>query len=567
MDFPYVIFEISGFSKQTDTETETDPKTAQNTLTGNISSNSMNSKNLKNKNIIERQCKFSIGNTNKLLVQRILNANCVLPSHDSNFSLSWTPTFPNLKIHSPLQKINHFPRSKKNLSNKASLALIIQSSPYFSKVKAFFPITFVLPDDREKLFNIMKCYPKTQFIVKPPNGSCGSGIKIVTFNDFYSIQRGYVVSEYISKPLCIDGFKFDMRVYVLVTSFAPLRAFVAKEGLARFATESYTNYSTDSYVHLTNATLNKHSKHWSSDFKWKLTELLTEINHRYNVSEEEIMEKIINVISVTLALVQPSMAPKVRTEAIEPYFELYGFDLLLDRKFDIWLLEINTNPSLNYNSDIDCQVKAPLIAQALSIAGIVDMNPMNLPNSVNVDDIEKFDNEIIEGEDERNELSGGGFIRIYPNPKADLYNSFLSNPKYHPLTQVKDSTNNIEDGKLTDDPISLGKNLTLNQSSSILLRYLSRLEQKLRNNSLLPKIQNKLQLFLIMKGFDSKRVRKNLRAVLHNYIIQQRLLIPPKTREIPDKLDKLIDNKGDSFLAEMIINSPFFSSLNCSTLF
>lgn len=42
-----------------------------------------------------------------------------------------------------------------------------------------------------------------------------------------------------SQPFLIDGFKFDMRVYVLVTSCDPLRIFVYKEGLARFATMRY----------------------------------------------------------------------------------------------------------------------------------------------------------------------------------------------------------------------------------------------------------------------------------------------------------------------------------------
>jgi hypothetical protein len=46
------------------------------------------------------------------------------------------------------------------------------------------------------------------------------------FWDFDSIPRHYGVSEYVSNPLCIDGFKFDLRVYVLMTSFASLRAFL-----------------------------------------------------------------------------------------------------------------------------------------------------------------------------------------------------------------------------------------------------------------------------------------------------------------------------------------------------
>ena len=49
----------------------------------------------------------------------------------------------------------------------------------------------------------------------------------------------FVVQEYIDKPLLLDGYKFDLRVYVLITSCDPLRVFLFNDGLVRLATEKY----------------------------------------------------------------------------------------------------------------------------------------------------------------------------------------------------------------------------------------------------------------------------------------------------------------------------------------
>lgn len=79
----------------------------------------------------------------------------------------------------------------------------------------------------------------------------------------------YVAQRYLHKPYLIDGLKFDLRVYVLITSVAPLRVFIYKEGLARFATSNYVSpvgsNLNNLYMHLTNYAINKDSENFKQN--------------------------------------------------------------------------------------------------------------------------------------------------------------------------------------------------------------------------------------------------------------------------------------------------------------
>ena len=71
-----------------------------------------------------------------------------------------------------------------------------------------------------------------------------------------------MVSRYINNPHLLNKHKYDLRLYVLVTSFDPLKIYLYNDGLVRFATEKYSNANKSlkkRYVHLTNYSVNKNA--------------------------------------------------------------------------------------------------------------------------------------------------------------------------------------------------------------------------------------------------------------------------------------------------------------------
>lgn len=100
------------------------------------------------------------------------------------------------------------------------------------------------------------------WIFKPSCSSQGKGIYLSNSINDIKNKQNMTVSHYINNPLLIDGFKFDLRIYVLITSLNPLRIYRYREGLVRFATAKYTNRAgskDNRYVHLTNYSINKHN--------------------------------------------------------------------------------------------------------------------------------------------------------------------------------------------------------------------------------------------------------------------------------------------------------------------
>ena len=94
--------------------------------------------------------------------------------------------------------------------------------------------------------------------------SRGRGIYLIDDITEVNVEDVSVISKYITNPLLINGHKFDLRIYVCVTSFEPLRIYVYKEGLARFCSEEYSNKisKNNKFQHLTNYSINKKNENY-----------------------------------------------------------------------------------------------------------------------------------------------------------------------------------------------------------------------------------------------------------------------------------------------------------------
>lgn len=117
---------------------------------------------------------------------------------------------------------------------------------------------------------------KEIWICKPTDQSRGRNIFLISeFSQIKTsnLQQNCIVQRYISNPLLINGLKFDLRIYVLVTNIAPLTVFVYEEGIVRFSSRKYslkTKHMKDSFVHLTNTSINKNNQENFDEIKWTL---------------------------------------------------------------------------------------------------------------------------------------------------------------------------------------------------------------------------------------------------------------------------------------------------------
>ncbi|XP_063256817.1 tubulin monoglutamylase TTLL4 [Prinia subflava] len=293
-----------------------------------------------------------------------------------------SPGFKAIREH---QKLNHFPGSfqigRKDRLWRNLLKMQLRCG---KKEFNFFPQSFILPQDVKSLRKAWaEGSSRQKWIVKPPASARGIGIQVIHKWSQLPKRRPLLVQRYLHKPYLIGGKKFDLRIYVYVTCYDPLRVYLFKDGLVRFASCRYSSSMeslSNKFMHLTNYSVNKKNAEYKSNsdetacqgHKWALKALWSYLSQK-GVNSEAIWEKIKDIVIKTIIASEPYVNSLVKMYVRRPYccHELFGFDIMLDENLKPWILEVNISPSLHSNSPLDVRIKGQMIRDLLNLAGFV----------------------------------------------------------------------------------------------------------------------------------------------------------------------------------------------------
>nr|KAF6498396.1 tubulin tyrosine ligase like 4 [Rousettus aegyptiacus] len=299
-----------------------------------------------------------------------------------------SPSFRSIREH---QKLNHFPGSFQ-IGRKDRLwrNLSRMQSRFGKKEFSFFPQSFILPQDAKLLRKAWESSSRQKWIVKPPASARGIGIQVIHKWSQLPKRRPLLVQRYLHKPYLISGSKFDLRIYVYVTSYDPLRIYLFSDGLVRFASCKYSPSMKslgNKFMHLTNYSVNKKNAEYQANadetacqgHKWALKALWNYLSQK-GVNSDAIWEKIKDVVVKTIISSEPYVTSLLKMYVRRSYscHELFGFDIMLDENLKPWVLEVNISPSLHSNSPLDISIKGQMIRDLLNLAGFV------LPNTEDI---------------------------------------------------------------------------------------------------------------------------------------------------------------------------------------
>jgi len=304
----------------------------------------------------------------------------------------------------PGTMVNHFPGIFE-LGNKKYLNINLKDyyDTFGEAFADFFPISFEVDKEMQKFkeaheklilmsrqsssssSSISSVEEAPMWVLKDPVGDRGEGVKVISGPKdlLQDDRRGLIVQQYIGNPYLLNGFKFTVRAYGLITSFDPLRVYVFRNGFVHMATDKYDPSPENVgniYMHLTNPDINKHRPNhpYAKDprpWYWSVDEMF-EYMRNHGDDPDVFFENMKRTLSRAVLSAETKFVNRAHqhVQYRGNCFELFGADILVDRNLKTWLVEINPDPDMSAGSNFPLaeRVKIDMLSQAFKLLGLLN---------------------------------------------------------------------------------------------------------------------------------------------------------------------------------------------------
>ncbi|MGM0693265.1 MAG: PqqD family peptide modification chaperone [Pseudomonadota bacterium] len=347
---------------------------------------------------------------------------------------------------SPTRKMNHFPGNaaltvKSRLHDSLStLRERIQESHgadhALARRLAFFPRAYVMPDDYHALQAAARDDPSQRWILKPTNASKGKGVRVLKDVAEAPLARDWLVQEYLANPHTIRGHKYVLRLYVLITSLAPLRVYLYRQGFAKLASEPWNPEDADNpYSQLTNPDINVLNSRADVPVEFIDLERYRSWLRDQGHDDAALFARIEDLVALTAISAVDAMRRRTAEAGADPRgcYELLGLDCLVDDTLKPWILECNLSPSLGIcaapetGGRIEEAVKGGLVRDMVSLIDIPGEIPSETAEADAAEQGPDFAARLVD-EAEAEQARAGGFLRLLPAADPERYLPYFTLP-------------------------------------------------------------------------------------------------------------------------------------------
>jgi hypothetical protein len=132
-----------------------------------------------------------------------------------------------------------------------------------------------------------------------------------------------------------------------------MKVYVFKEGHLKTCSVEFNINSNNAFTHITNYSFQKYNDNFQRFEKgnevpfFEFQKFIDEkYSHKQYKLNKDLMVKVKEIISLSMR----SVKDKINKNNRNYQFELFGYDFMLDEDFNLFLIEINTNPGLEESS-------------------------------------------------------------------------------------------------------------------------------------------------------------------------------------------------------------------------